>query len=116
VRRLFRRLPPERGRRLNHPLFKPFWEQGTSLLLGGSVGSSSSVKPLCSEVRQLKIAAAQMACSRDMHANVRRIRHEIIHAAEQEAGVAVFPELAVTGSRAEDIRTATQAALDDALE
>lgn len=102
-------------RRFEHPLFKPFWEQGKSLLLSGSVRSSSSVKPLASEVRQIKIAAAQMACSRHMNQNVQRIRGQLVRAAEQEADIVVFPELAVTGSRAEDIRAATQAALERAL-
>jgi predicted amidohydrolase len=101
--------------RFNHPLFKPFWEQGKSLLVTGSVGSRSNVKPLASDVREIKIAAAQIPCSRDMNENVRRIRAEIVRAAEQKADIVVFPELAVTGSRAEDIRAATRAALDDAL-
>jgi predicted amidohydrolase len=103
-------------RRLNHPVFRPFWEQGRSLLLSGSVPTRSNVKPLSSKVREIKIAAAQIACSRDMNENVRRIRHEIVRAAEQKADVIVFPELAVTGSLAEDIRAATQTALDDALD
>jgi len=101
--------------RLNHPLFKPFWQQGKSLLTNGSVESQSNVKPLTSEVRDIRIAAAQMACSRDMSENVQRIRREIARAAEQKADVVVFPELAVTGNRAEDIRSASPEALDDAM-
>lgn len=103
-------------KRLNHPLFKPFWEQGKSLLVNGSVGSRSNVKPFTSKVRDVKIAAAQMACSRDMNENVQRIRHEVIRAAQQKADIVVFPELAVTGNRTEDIRAATKDALDGALD
>jgi len=103
-------------RRLSHPLFKPFWEQGKSLLLNGSVGLHSNIKPLASKVRNIKIAAAQMACSRDIDENVQRIRHEISRAAQQKADIVVFPELAVTGSCTEDIRAATRDALDGALD
>ncbi|MBL7190023.1 MAG: hypothetical protein ISS70_27160 [Phycisphaerae bacterium] len=102
--------------RLNHPLFKPFWEQGRSLLVEGSVGSRSDVNPLASRVCDVKIAAAQMACSRDMNENVQRIRRQISRAAQQKADIVVFPELAVTGNCAEDIQAATQDALNDALD
>ncbi|MBC8872279.1 MAG: hypothetical protein H8E44_22845 [Planctomycetes bacterium] len=102
-------------RRLNHPLFKPFWEQGKSLLASGSVRSTTNVKPLASKQREIKIAAAQMACSRDMKKNVQRIRGQIVRAAEQKADIIVFPELAVTGSLADDIRAATPDDLDGAL-
>ena len=102
--------------RLNHPLFKPFWEQGKSLLINGSVGSRSEIKPLASKVRDIKIAAAQMACSRDIYENVQQIRQQIARAAQQKADIVVFPELAVTGNRNEDIRATTQCVLDEALD
>jgi predicted amidohydrolase len=102
--------------RLNHPLFMPFWEQGKALLLNGSVGLHSNIKPFTSKVRNIKIAAAQMACSRDMHENANQINREIRRAAQQEADIVVFPELAVTGSCTEDIRAATPDALDGALD
>lgn len=103
-------------RRLNHPLFKPFWQQGKSLLTNGSVVSCSNIKPLASKVRDIKIAAAQMACSRDIDENVQQIRRNIAYAAQQRADIVVFPELAVTGNRDEDILAATQGALENALD
>ena len=46
---------------------------------------------------------------------MQRIRDEILRAARQRADIVVFPELALTGYCAEDIRAVTQVALDDAL-
>jgi predicted amidohydrolase len=102
--------------RLNHPLFKPFWEQGKLMLANGSVGLHSDVKPLASKVRNIKIAAAQMACSRDIYENVQQIRSQIAHAAQQKADIVVFPELAITGNNDEDILAAKQGTLNDALD
>jgi predicted amidohydrolase len=102
--------------RLNHPLFKPFWEQGKLLLTNGSVGARSNIKPLASKVRDIKIAAAQMACSRKIYENVQQIRRQIALAAKKEADIVVLPELAVTGNCDEDILAATPNALDEALD
>jgi predicted amidohydrolase len=102
--------------RSNHPLFRPFWEQGKSLLTNGSVGLRSDVKPLASKVRDIKIAAAQMACSRDIYENLQQIRHLITLAAKQKADIVVFPELAITGNHDGDILAANQGTLNDALD
>jgi predicted amidohydrolase len=46
---------------------------------------------------------------------VQRICRQIAGAAEQKADIVIFPELAVTGNRAEDIRSAGPEALDRAM-
>jgi len=107
-------LEPAR-QRLNHPLFKPFWQQGRALLTNGSVDSHSNTKPLTSEIRNIRIAVAQMACSRNLNENVYSIRREIARATEQKADIVIFPELAVTGNCTDDIRSASRQALDSAL-
>jgi len=50
-----------------------------------------------------------------MRENTRRILSGIAQAAEEGADVVVFPELAVTGARSDDILAARQSELDDAL-
>ena len=49
------------------------------------------------------MAAAQMACSRDIVANVERMTRLIGEAGGKHADVVVFPELAVTGAMADDV-------------
>jgi len=66
-------------------------------------------------VRDVRIAAAQMACSRDIKDNTAKIVDYIGRAAAERADVVVFPELAVTGQRKEDVLAADAAALDAAL-
>lgn len=103
-------------RRRSHPLFKSFWDMGEKLLNGEDVGSIPNVTPYSSAKREITIAVAQMACSRDMSRNVRRIKSYIRKAADQGADIVVFPELAVTGNRKEDISKASQAELQSALD
>jgi predicted amidohydrolase len=50
--------------------------------------------PLTSPEVELKVAAAQMACSRSLQANVTRATELIYEAAAENADVVVFPELA----------------------
>jgi len=100
--------------RRNHPLFKPFWDTGLSILSGGREASPQH-GPLASPPLELKIAAAQMACSQRISENVKTIV-EMIHAASaQQADVVVFPELAVTGAREAEIVAATQSELEGAV-
>jgi predicted amidohydrolase len=56
-----------------------------------------------------------MACSRDIEDNTGRIVDSIRRAAGEGADVVVFPELAVTGQRREDVLAADQSALEGAL-
>ncbi len=105
----------EAERRRNHPLFRDFWAMGKRVLEGGETPPALDVTPYSSVERDVKIAAAQMACSRSIDENVGTIVNHIGRAAEDGADIVVFPELAVTGARREDVETASQAALDDAL-
>jgi len=105
----------EAERRRNHPLLKSFWDTGKRLLEGGQVPSVPDIEPYSSAVRDVKIAAAQMACSRDIADNTDRIIRCIGQAARDGAHIVVFPELAVTGPRRDDVRAASQRQVDDAL-
>lgn len=101
--------------RRNHPLLRSFWDAGRELLEAGTIEPVPEITPYSSAERDVKIAAAQIACSRDMNENIRKILGHIAEAAEQGADVVVFPELAVTGARSDDISAARQSELDDAL-
>jgi predicted amidohydrolase len=105
----------EAERRRNHPLFRDFWEMGKRVLEGGETPSALDITPYSSAERDVKIAVAQMACSREMDENVSAMVRYIGRAAEDGADIVVFPELALTGARREDVEAASKAALDDAL-
>ncbi len=105
----------EAVRRKNNPIFESFWEQGSRLLDGASLDPADRITPYRSVVRDIKIAAAQMACSRNIVDNVGKIRRSIARARRQDADVVVLPELAITGYRAEDILAASMTDLDDAV-
>jgi predicted amidohydrolase len=108
----------EAKRRRSHPLFKGFWDMGERLLAGRAaapVTPAAKIKPYSSARRSIKIGAAQMACSRDRKANTDRIVGTVARAAKARADVVVFPELAVTGHRSDDVTAASRAALADAL-
>jgi predicted amidohydrolase len=106
----------EAERRKNHPLFKPFWNMGEKLLDGEDTVAVPQIKPFTSAERNIKMAAAQIACSGDISKNVAKIADYIRQAAEQGADIVVFPELAVTGCGQEDISAASQSTLDSALD
>jgi len=105
----------EAERRKNHPIFKSFWDIGKDLLGGQRIKPIADIKPHLSVERNVKIAAAQIACSRNIQKNISKIRQYIQEAALQEADIVIFPELAVTGNMQDDILAASQSALDDAL-
>jgi len=105
----------EAKRRRNHPLFRSFWDTGKELLEDRKIKSIPEIKPYSSEERIIKIAAAQTACSRDLQTNTKRILSRIAQAAQEDADIVVFPELAVTGAHNDDILAASQSDLDDAL-
>lgn len=105
----------EAERRRNHPIFKPFWDMGKRLLEGKDVDSVPDITPYSLAQRNIKIAAAQIASSSSMSENVKKIRSCIQQAADQGADIVVFPELAVTGHRQDDISAASQSVLDSAL-
>ena len=103
------------ARRRTHLIFKPFWDMGEKLLEGETADSNPDIAPYRSAERNIKIAAVQMACSGDIGKNVGKIKGYIRRAAGQEADIVVFPELAVTGCRKENITAAGLSALDSAL-
>jgi predicted amidohydrolase len=106
----------EAKRRRTHPIFKPFWDIGEKLLEGKDTGSIPDITPYSSAEREIKIAVAQMACSREIGENLGRIKRYIYQAREQGADIVVFPELAVTGFLKEDISGAHQSELQSALD
>jgi predicted amidohydrolase len=100
--------------RRNHPLFRPFWDTGVELLTGEK-RSAPPHQSLVSPQVELKIAAAQMACSQNLQDNVERIKQLIRDARQKAADIVVFPELALTGARDEDIAAAAPEQLAQAL-
>jgi predicted amidohydrolase len=107
-----------RGRaaeRRAHPLLRPFWDAGATLLGGGSV-PAPAVEPLRSPKVPVTIAAAQIPCSRTVADNVARMTAMIRAAQAKGADVVAFPELAVTGTRADDIERTDGATLQAALD
>jgi len=104
----------EARRRHNHPVFKPYWDLGRRLLQGER-DSVSLPEPYTSPQVEITIAAAQMACSRDVAANLERMARLIGEAVGNRADVVIFPELAVTGAVANDIAGADATVLREAL-
>jgi predicted amidohydrolase len=104
----------EARRRHNHPVFKPYWDLGRRILQGEQADIALP-KPYTSPQVEITIAAAQMACSRVIPANLERMARLISQAAENRADVVVFPELAVTGAIDSDVTSADAAVLRDAL-
>jgi predicted amidohydrolase len=100
--------------RQNHPALRPFWETGVKLQDGQPV-TAPPHQPLVSPAIELKMAAAQMACSAKLDENVAHIEELIAQARDEGADVVVFPELAVTGARAADIAAAQQSDLEAAV-
>jgi predicted amidohydrolase len=105
----------EAAARRDHPLFKDFWQTGLEILSGAGAPSTSH-DTLTSPTIELKIAAAQMACSRRIDDNLAAIERMIAEARKGEADVVVFPELALTGARDDDIAAARQEDLQQGLE
>ena len=104
----------EARRRHNHPVFKPYWDMGRRLLEGEKANVPLPEPYTCPQV-EITMAAAQMASSRDIPANLECMTRLIGDAAENRADVVVFPELAVTGAIAGDITGADAGILPDAL-
>jgi predicted amidohydrolase len=100
--------------RRSHPLLRPFWDVGLSILDGRKV-PDPAFEPLRSPKVAVTLAAAQMPCSRNVADNVARMKGLIRDARAKEADAVVFPELAVTGGRAEDVKQADEPALRAAL-
>jgi predicted amidohydrolase len=100
--------------RRSHPLFRPFWDVGLSILDGRKV-PDPAFEPLRSPKVAITLAAAQMPCSRNVADNVARMKALIRAARAKGADAVAFPELAVTGGRAEDVTRADEPVLRAAL-
>jgi predicted amidohydrolase len=104
----------EARRRHNHPVLKPYWDLGKRILSGETAKVPLPEPFVCPQV-EITIAAAQMACCRDVPANLERMARLIGEAADRRADVVAFPELAVTGAVANDIAGADATVLREAL-
>ncbi|MBM4019168.1 MAG: carbon-nitrogen hydrolase family protein [Planctomycetes bacterium] len=101
-------------RRRDHPAFRAYWDVGLRILRGEAV-EVALPDALKSPAVGVALAAAQMACSRSITENLARIERRVQDARKSGADLVAFPELAVTGADAADIRRADTAALDAAL-
>jgi predicted amidohydrolase len=104
----------EARRRHNHPVFKPYWDLGRGILQG-ECADISRPQPYVAPQVEITMAAAQMACSRDIQTNLERMARLIGEAAARHADVVAFPELAVTGTKADDITSVDATVLREAL-
>jgi len=104
----------EAMRRHTHPVFQPFWDLGRRILEGEGA-QVELPEPFTSPEVDITIAAAQMACSREISDNLERMIRMISEAKGNNADVVLFPELAVTGTIASDIIHADGLALGNAL-
>lgn len=100
--------------RREHPVFKPFWDAGEALLNGQTVDVMPSPTLLSPRV-EVRIAAVQLACSRQVSSNVDRMCEAIRSAKDSAVDVVAFPELAVTGVRTDDIAAASTSDLQSAV-
>lgn len=100
--------------RLAHPVYGAFWKAGIENL-AAPPAAPVEFQPYTSPEVELKIAGAQMACSGRIPENVAKMRAMIRTAAGNGAQLVAFPELAVTGARAEDVSRATETQLAEAL-
>lgn len=105
----------EARRRHNHPVFKSYWDLGRRLLQG-EAADIAAPEPYTSPRGEITMAAAQMACSRDVGTNLDSMTRLIGQASERHADIVVFPELAVTGAMADDIARVDKTTLRDACE
>jgi len=101
--------------RRNHPLFRTFWDAGRDLLEEIKIEPVPEITPYTSAERTIKVAAAQIACSRDIDENISTILRHIAQVAQEDADIVVFQELAVTGAHSDDILSVRQSELDNAL-
>ncbi|MCI0359261.1 MAG: carbon-nitrogen hydrolase family protein [Planctomycetaceae bacterium] len=102
-------------RRSQHPLFKAWWEMGRQIHSGKDFPLAEA-PVLVSSNSSVKCGFARMSCTSSIEQNVKAIQDHIRQAAAAKLDLVVFPELAVTGDRQEDIERADAAALTSALD
>ncbi len=102
-------------RRSEHPLFAAWWEMGRQIHRGQDF-PYSEVPALGSSNNSVKCGFARMPCTSSIEQNVRAMQNHIKQAAAAKLDLVVFPELAVTGDRREDIERADESVLAAALD
>lgn len=105
----------EAERRHAHPIFRRFWDAGLAIMGGADVVAPPLVQRAATGPRNLTVAAAQMAVSSSLSANLERMGRLVEDARQGGADVVAFPELAVTGVRDEDVVAADGVTLEAAL-
>ena len=100
--------------RSEHPLFKAWWEMGRQIHEGQDF-LYEEVPALVSSNDSVKCGFSRMTCSPSLAGNVQKIQDHIKQGASAGLDLLVFPELAVTGDRREDIERADAAAIEGAL-
>jgi predicted amidohydrolase len=101
-------------RRSEHPLFAAWWEMGRAVHAGKEFPLVET-QPLLSSNNSVKCGFAVMSCSSSIEENVATIHRHVRQAGADGLDLVVFPELAVTGDRDEDLKNADAKALDAAL-
>jgi predicted amidohydrolase len=102
-------------RRSRHPLFKDWWDMGRAIHAGKEFPLVET-PPKISSSHSVKCGFAVMACSASIQKNVEAMRTHLRQARNDGLDLVVFPELAVTGDREEDLRKADPQALDAAVD
>jgi predicted amidohydrolase len=102
-------------RRSQHPLFKEWWKMGQAIHQGKDI-PALDVPSLVSSESSIKAGFGLMPCTSSMENNVETLCKLIGQAADSKLDLVVFPELAVTGNRSDDIRNATAPSLTAAVE
>lgn len=102
-------------RRSQHPLFKEWWDMAKAAH-GGKKLPAADVASLVSSNQSVKAGFALMASTPSIEKNVQTILNDIKQAAALQMDLLVFPELAVTGDRDDNIKCAKPAELAAAIE
>ena len=101
-------------RRGQHPLFKAWWDMGKEVY-GGKDFPEAKVPALVSSTASVKCGFALLRCAPSLETNIKAIQAHVKQAAAGNLDLVVFPELAVTGDRRDDIERADAAVLSAAL-
>ncbi|MGQ9574384.1 MAG: carbon-nitrogen hydrolase family protein [Thermoguttaceae bacterium] len=102
-------------RRSRHPLFRAWWQMGEAIYNGKDF-SAPDVPSLVSSAHSVKCGFAHMSLSPSIYQNVQTIADHLKQAASTKVDLVVFPELALTGPREEDVKKADAQTLAAALE
>lgn len=102
-------------RRSQHPLFKAWWEMGQAIHNGQDFPMVNAPS-LTSSDNSVQCGFALIPCTSSLETNVKTIRNHIRQAGADKLDLLVFPELAVTGDREEDVQAAEPETLAAAVD